>query len=750
MDCGQFVREPRPVLRLEFGTARIPAIAHPGRREQQSGRGIAGDNYRSLAVPSKVTAIEWFARDRLTRVVRAVVCIEFAVAVTALVALGVHLFQDVFAGPPRALPVHFDASCEGPAPASPCKAAVTELNPGRYRIVTDAPAVRLNLKLAPDTAVTPARALLTRLEQPGVARLAFQTVDSAAQSTTVVHLKASGVRSVTAMPAAPRIASLSFLVAPGAEPVPFVLDEIGFFSDDRGLLNDVRPVFPWIPAVRFYGALAPRAIVRLVVFCVMASFALPGGRLRRMNPVLVGLVCFSFCLFELAVLFSPYGAHDLRLFYASGALQQPSGSNLNVSLWQGFRLLHGEGLTYARGAVPWERMPGYGLFCAFAGLLFGADTILDLAMAVVRLQVLFYAAAVACFAWAAGRLWPPQAVFTLGVLIAYLPKQLGYTQVDALIAPIALLVMASLCLRINAVREGRPVRWSIDGLVHLAFALWFAPRLDALPGWLIVSLALHRREWRRLLVPATLFIAIGCSWGVYKLRYTHEFAMTTSSAGASLFCGLWEVPSRFALTCSDSSYFEWVRRHTSFDPRSKRANDFAIREVVRFWVTFPGHLAIMIDDKLMQCLGGRCWPGFRTSLHEALFYLLAWPPRMIAGLLTIIGLCLAVGHERGRTLLLAWPVFLDAPMFWIMFESEGRFYGAIPIALLVAAVPPLFEGEFYRRLTSRPRCALSVLAGAGVLAVSAWPLHDWLMRADALHYWTPFLDPSKSALSGFK
>jgi len=226
--------------------------------------------------------------------------------------------------------------------------------------------------------------------------------------------------------------------------------------------------------------------------------------------------------------------------------------------------------------------------------------------------------------------------------------------------------------------------------------------------------------------------------------------VTTSSAGASLFCGLWEVPSRFALTCSDSSYFEWVRNHSLFDPQSKPANDFTVREVLRFWLTFPGHFVVMLDHKMMRCLEEQCWSGLRTFLQEALFYLLVWPPRAIAGLVTIIGLCVAAGHERTRTLLFAWPLFFNAPIFWVMFASEGRFYSAIPIALLVAAVPPLFERQFYARLVARPWRTASVLAGAGILAVAAWPFHDWLMRADAFHYWTPLLDPSKSALSGFK
>jgi len=119
-------------------------------------------------------------------------------------------------------------------------------------------------------------------------------------------------------------------------------------------------------------------------------------------------------------------------------------------------------------------------------------------------------------------------------------------------------------------------------------------------------------------------------------------------------------------------------------------------------------------------------------------------------MLTIVALCVVVGHQRERTLLLAWPLFLDAPLFWIMFASLGRFYSAAGIGLLAAAVPPLFERSFYDRLAVRPWRTVSVLTCAGLFAVTAWPFHDWLLRNDAFHYWTPFLDPSSSTLSVFK
>src|SRR6185295_6161050 len=109
---------------------------------------------------------------------------------------------------------------------------------------------------------------------------------------------------------------------------------------------------------------------------------------------------------------------------------------------------------------------------------------------------------------------------------------------------------------------------------------------------------------------------------------------------------------------------------------------------------------VMFDHKMMQCFDGQCWQGLRTYLQEALFYLLVWPSRAIVGLLTIIALCVAAGHERRRTLLFAWPLFFNAPLFWVMFASEGRFYSAIPIALLVAGLPLLFERPFYACLAA--------------------------------------------------
>jgi hypothetical protein len=33
----------------------------------------------------------------------------------------------------------------------------------------------------------------------------------------------------------------------------------------------------------------------------------------------------------------------------------------------------------------------------------------------------------------------------------------------------------------------------------------------------------------------------------------------------------------------------------------------------------------------------------------------------------------------------------------------------------------------------------------GILATAAFPIHNWLLRNDAFHYWTPFLNPTSSS-----
>jgi hypothetical protein len=155
---------------------------------------------------------------------------------------------------------------------------------------------------------------------------------------------------------------------------PVIVAELGLFEDTRGLLSDERPLFGYIPPQRYHATLVPRAVARLCFFTMLAAFFVPGALLRKLNPFVVAAVCGSLCLLDLAVIYSPYTARDLRAFYASGPMQEIAGSNLNGALWEATRLVHGQGFTVADGLVSWAKMPGYGLFAALAGVLFGDRT----------------------------------------------------------------------------------------------------------------------------------------------------------------------------------------------------------------------------------------------------------------------------------------------------------------------------------------------------------------------------------------
>jgi len=689
--------------------------------------------------------------ERLRSAGRILIAIEFVFAVVVIIYSGWHVLPDVLSGSPPALPVRFEASCDSVQATLPCHVSTEELTPGRYRIATDVAASRMTLLLSPNLSAAGARVLAVRSAALKSLRIEMGTGGRDAAPISTARLADVKVRALAPLAEGGAITTLSFVPEEPGETAdaPLALDEFGLYATPEGLLNDARALFPSIPAGVFYQTLVPGAIARLCLLTMVGAFFLPARILRRANPFLLGVVCLSICVLELAILFSPYSWQDLRSFYAGGPLLELPGSNLNEGLWQATRLLQGEGLTIVRGVVAWERMPGYALFCSVAGILFGHRTLVDFAIATVALHVLFYSAAVALCAWVAGKLWSPPVVWTLGLLIALLPKQLGYTQGDSLIIPIALLMLTALCLRLKAMDEHRAVGLGLDVFVHLTFALWFSIRPDVLPGWLVVSVFLHWRHWRRLLLPLAMVLSIGISWGAYKAKYTHEFAPTTSGVGSSLICGLWEVPSRFAMPCSDEWYSGWIQAHTNFDPKSQAASGFATREAIRVWLTYPGHFVIMTYHKFLRCVDGDLWPGFPTDLQRSLFRIIPRPPIVLV-LLTGLALCIAVGYDRRTVLLLAWPLALDAPFFWVMFASEGRFYGAVGVALLVAALPPLLERGFYLSLAARPWRTAGVVACAGLFAVCRWPLHDWLLRNDAFHYWSPLLDPAHSLLIGMK
>jgi hypothetical protein len=278
-------------------------------------------------------------------------------------------------------------------------------------------------------------------------------------------------------------------------------------------------------------------------------------------------------------------------------------------------------------------------------------------------------------------------------------------------------------------------------LVHLTFALWFLIRPDGVVGWAAMSLVLYRRAWRYLALPAALFLSIGLSWGAYKYQYTGEFSMTTNTVGDNAWIGLWQVPNKFRWHTADPSYFEWASR-VGVPATSKRASETAVREVARFAATYPVYVAHLVLSRFLQFVDVNVFNASLSYPH-VVYETLRGP--YIWTLMGVVALCLALPHAARRTLVLGWPLLFNLPLFLLFFSDGMRHVAPCSAALLVAAVPPLLEADFYVALGRRRRLALAVAA----TFVAVWFLAHWadqaLLASDRWRYWTPFLDPAPFA-----
>jgi hypothetical protein len=86
------------------------------------------------------------------------------------------------------------------------------------------------------------------------------------------------------------------------------------------------------------------------------------------------------------------------------------------------------------------------------------------------------------------------------------------------------------------------------------------------------------------------------------------------------------------------------------------------------------------------------------------------------------------------------------PIFFLVFASTGRFYAAAGISLLVVSVPLLFERNLYAQVRRHPWRAAAVIAGVLLFTAEGRRVEDIVLAHDALHYWAPVLDPSRSTL----
>jgi hypothetical protein len=681
----------------------------------------------------------------VTRVERgALVVLGLSTLGAAVIALAVwpRLFDSTPAGVGRLAA----ARCEG-ASGAPCTVKALEISKGRHWLeASSAEADRLVLDVQLQLPEAPPVALLLGSRAAGL-QAHVERSSSGARWLAVAVTEASGglrrrLLRLTGVGQGDLVRVTLERASGSSEPSERLrVEEVGLFAAENGLLSDERGFLHGVPDRRVYNLLS-WACLWLAGLGTVAAFFLPQRGASWIRATFALFVTLAATSLELWVVHNPYWylARDLRVELASGPVQEGVGANLNYGMYLGSRLLQGEGLTFGPGWVPWERMPGYGFFGALAGIVAGFKSdIFTIGLVSIELHLLLFALANAALVTAAARVMPPGAAVAGVVLVVFMPNQLANTQADSIMVPIYLLTAAALCLYLDRERQGTLPTIGNHLLVHSAFALWFLMRPEAVVGWAALSLILYWRNPRYLALPAALYLAIGVSWGAYKMKYTGEFSMTTDTIGDNAWISLWQAPDhKFRWQTADASYFEF-ESHLDVPPRSKRASDAVLREVARFAATYPVYVAHVALHKFVQYVD-----------LNAFNSMLSYPRIAYAGLrgtgvwllMGSVALSLVLPHEGRRALFLGWPLFFNLPLFLFFFSDGMRHVAPVSACLLITGTASLTEAGFYRALAARRRRALAVAAAF----VAVWFLMHWadqaLLASDRWRYWTPLLDPA--------
>ena len=670
-------------------------------------------------------------------------------ALAALGAAGVTLvvWPRLFDSTPDGVGKLAGARCEG-LPQGACTVNVLEISAGRLWLEADggSPArIVVDFELSPNEA--PPRALLLAASTAGLTVNVLSARGRSGWEPVETRERGNGSRRRALQLVGPWIGDRVRIVLarePANSETKLRVEEVGLFGSETGLLRDVRGFLPSLPDRRVYNGIIARACLCLAWLGAVAAFVIPRGSVLRLATVFTFFLTLAATSVELWIVHSPYwqDSRDLRVMLASGPLREGVGANLNYGMYLGSRVLRGEGLTFGPDWVPWERMPGYGFFCALAGLAAGFKTdLFTIGLTSIKLHLLFFAAASAAFVAAAARVMRPGIAVGVAAVVCFMPNQLANTQADSIMVSVYLLTAAALCRLLDRERRGLvPSFWHHLSL-HLSLALWFLMRPDGVVGWAALSLILYWRARRYLALPAILFLAIVLSWGTYKYRYTGEFSMTTNTVGDNAWIGLWQVPNHFRWQTADASYFEWAAG-VGVPPTSKRASDLALREVVRFGATYPVYVTHLALHRLVEFVDVDVFNGLLRYPHVA-YEALRGPA--VWSLMAAVALCLALPHEARRALLLGWPLFFNLPLFMLFFSDDMRHVAPCTASLLVSAIPPLLETGFYEGVVRRRRLSLAIAA----IFVGAWHMAHWadlaLLASDRWRYWAPFLDPAPFA-----
>jgi len=178
-----------------------------------------------------------------------------------------------------------------------------------------------------------------------------------------------------------------------------------------------------------------------------------------------------------------------------------------------------------------------------------------------------------------------------------------------------------------------------------------------------------------------------------------------------------------------------------------RANGFAMREVGRFWLTYPGFLISNVGNKAYAYVVANTWSG-PLALYPSR-WIAPVMRRFVFGVFVVAAAsALAAGFERRRTFFLGWPILLNLPLFLVLQWNE-RYVPFVSCSMMFTAVPLLMCGEFYRRL-GRIKNHLVALLVVLFLVWLSGPAIYTLLLSDRFRYWTPLFDPGSSTLNVLK
>jgi hypothetical protein len=448
---------------------------------------------------------------------------------------------------------------------------------------------------------------------------------------------------------------------------------------------------------------------------------------------------------------------ELRQTYPAGsrrsfprAFQEVHLKNFNLTesllLARNLRQGRGNTLPKADGTVEIDtyRMPGYAMFVAAAAALRSApEDLLGLAISAVYAQVWAFALGLGCFAYCAVGSVGMRKAAVMVAGAAWFPQSFDLTQADSVILTCGLLIAAALCAFHSSERRAEDVPLGRHLLVHAAFALYFLMRSDVIVGWLGVSLFLYWKRPRWLILPLIMFLLVGGSWGLYKKRHGSDFVMTTSNQGHVAFVGLWQtLPHRFIWEPNDESYVRWIGEH-GYRYTEPRTDRFAVREVLRFWLTYPGFVAANAWYRIYSYFRYWAWSGSLALFSSRVFGVIA---RRFAWWF-VFAACIAALLTRfdlPRTFLLAWPLVLNLPLFWIL-QFNGRYLDFVSCSVMFTAVSVMLDPRFWQSIGGARR-QLVLWGLVGTVWLSA-PLITHAVFTDRFRYWTPLLDPSESTLN---